>query len=119
MKLHVFHHCSTRPTFNTNLLFHPLDLAIEFTAPALSLFLMHWHVWRDDFVLLYSYILFQFWYAYDHDEHIRAYHVQHHADCDSLYAIYCNWRGVPAKNLLRNHMRREGLLTERGPQKVV
>ena len=110
MKLHVFHHCCTRPNWNTNLLFHPVDIAIEFTTPALSLFAMHWFVWQDDFILLYTYIVFQLWYAYDHDTNMQLYHAQHHIHCDSLYTIYCNVRGTPALNLLKKHMNDNGLL---------
>jgi len=110
MKLHIFHHCCTQPTWNTNLLFHPLDLTIEFTAPALGLFAMHFFLWNDEAVLVYTYIIFQLWYAFDHDEDMQSYHTQHHIHCDSLYVIYCNLRGAPAKNLLKQYMNDQCLL---------
>ena len=113
MKFHVFHHCCTRPNWNTNLLFHPIDIAIEFTTPALSLFGMHWFVWRNESILLYTYIVFQLWYAYDHDTNMQLYHAQHHVHCDSLYAIYCNVRGTPSQNLLKKYMNDHDLLDKR------
>lgn len=35
MKLHIFHHCSTHSSWNTNVMFHPVDVCIEFGVPAL------------------------------------------------------------------------------------
>jgi hypothetical protein len=105
MKLHVFHHCCTTPSYSTNLLFHPLDLVVEFTGPLLTILVLHYTVWRQDqLTLLVTYTIFQLWYAYDHDEHLRLYHIRHHATCDSLYAIYIHVKGAPAHNVLQKHM---------------
>lgn len=112
MKYHIFHHCCVHSTFNTNLLFHPVDLAIEFAGPAAALLGMHFVVWnKDQAVLLVTYIVFQLWYAYDHDEHLGLPHIKHHSACDSLYLIYTTVRrGNPKRNELRERMQREGLL---------
>jgi sterol desaturase/sphingolipid hydroxylase (fatty acid hydroxylase superfamily) len=110
IKLHVFHHCSVEPSFNTNLLFHPIDLAIEFAAPALSLLVLHFGIWHDEGVLLYTYVLFQLWYAYDHDENLSLYHTQHHKKCDSLYVIYSNIKDSGKDNILKQYMVEHGLI---------
>lgn len=114
LDLHAFHHCSVRSTWNTNLLFHPIDLAIEFGLPVLSVLVMHYYVWNDQLVLLLTYLIIQLWYAYDHDENLQLYHVKHHFDCDSLYAIYSKFRfGLgqqpPKTNLLFSHMQKLNL----------
>ena len=110
--LHVFHHCSIYPSFNTNLLFNPVDLAIEFAAPALSLLAMHYLAWNDGGVLLYTYIIFQLWYAYDHDEYMGLYHTEHHIKCDSLYVIYSNLKDSGKGNLLKHYMAEKGFLKD-------
>lgn len=104
MELHVLHHCSTFSSWNTNLLFHPIDLAL---GPALGLLGMHYLVWnKDELALLVTYLIFQLWYAYDHDEMLGLYHTVHHARCNSLYAIYCNVKGSPRCNLLQQQVRK-------------
>jgi hypothetical protein len=106
MKLHIFHHCCTTPSFSTNLLFHPVDLMIEFTGPLLCVLGLHYMAWQQDSVtLLATYTIFQLWYSYDHDEHMNLYHIQHHQQCDSLYSIYIHTKGAPSKNLLQKYMR--------------
>lgn len=102
--LHLLHHYNTHPSWCTNLLFHPLDLAIEFGLPAVGLFAVHFGVFHDQAILLITYLIFQLWYAYDHDECLNFYHCQHHRDCDSLYAIYIKLKGNPRRNVLRNKL---------------
>lgn len=103
---HIFHHCCTTPTFATNLMFHPVDLSIEFAGPAGCLLAMHFLVWDEDAsVLLITYLIFQLWYAYDHDESMNLYHVQHHQYCDSLYVIYSDYRSSTKANILKDIMR--------------
>lgn len=117
LKLHVFHHCSIYPSWNTNLLFHPIDLAIEFSAPALSLLAMHHFVWNlDQCILLYSYVVFQLWYAYNHDEHLGLYHADHHVKTDSLYVVYSKVKDSGKYNLLKHYMAEKGLLKENGKE---
>jgi sterol desaturase/sphingolipid hydroxylase (fatty acid hydroxylase superfamily) len=112
LPLHVFHHCSTYSSWNTNLLFHPLDLSMEFAGPAGGLLWMHYCVWeQDQLILLTTYLIFQIWYALDHDEHLNFWHVQHHNTCSSAYTIYTPLAGNPGKNQLRQYMHEKGLLT--------
>jgi sterol desaturase/sphingolipid hydroxylase (fatty acid hydroxylase superfamily) len=112
LRLHVFHHCSTQSSWNTNLLFHPLDLAMEFAGPAGVLLWMHYYVWeQDQLVLLVTYMVFQVWYAWDHDEHLQFWHVYHHSICGSVYSIYTPFAGNPGKNQLKRYMEEKGLLT--------
>ena len=108
---YVFHHCSTKSSWNTNVLFHPVDLVLEFAGPAAGLLVLHYTLWRQDqFVLLATYLVFQIWYALDHDEELQLWHIQHHSECNSLYSIYTPWKQAPSSNLLRRHMRERGLL---------
>eukprot|EP00571_Detonula_confervacea_P016993 CAMPEP_0172308042 /NCGR_PEP_ID=MMETSP1058-20130122/8760_1 /TAXON_ID=83371 /ORGANISM="Detonula confervacea, Strain CCMP 353" /LENGTH=239 /DNA_ID=CAMNT_0013020375 /DNA_START=177 /DNA_END=897 /DNA_ORIENTATION=+ len=106
LSLHVMHHCCVHASWTTNVLFHPIDLAIEFSGPAISLLLMHFIVWRDPFVLMVTFVIFQIWYALDHDESLKTYHYAHHTHNNSLYAIYINVKGKPRSNLLRDYMRK-------------
>lgn len=106
---HVFHHCSVYSSWNTNTLFHPVDLALEFGGPAISLLLMHFQVWNEDpLILVITYIAFQLWYAYDHAEGLNLYHVYHHRTCNHLYAIYSPFKSTKGalKNKLQHHMRK-------------
>ena len=75
--LHVMHHCCRRSSFSTNLVFHPLDLAMEFSGPVAVLLLTHWLLWQDAAVLWLSFIILQVWYALDHDEGLRLYPVSY------------------------------------------
>ena len=103
-RLHVFHHSHTQATACTNLCFHPIDLAIEFALPAVGILVSHFLLWRDGTALLATYIVFQLWYALDHDLNLGLAHLRHHARCDSLYAIYVDRPGQPKHNHLRRLM---------------
>ena len=106
MKLHVMHHCSTVPSWNTNTLFHPIDLAIEFGGPATGLLALHYTLWQQDqLALAVTYVIFQLWYAYDHDENLGLYHIRHHTHCDSLYVIYSNVKSNAKHNKLKGYMK--------------
>jgi hypothetical protein len=112
MHFHVFHHCCVDSTWNTNLLFHPVDLAIEFTGPALGILALHRYCWNEDpMVLWISFLGFQLWYAYEHDEHLKLPHVQHHAECNSVYVIYSKLRNHPRHNHLKRYMQEHGFLS--------
>jgi sterol desaturase/sphingolipid hydroxylase (fatty acid hydroxylase superfamily) len=90
--LHVMHHACTAPTITTNLIFHPVDLAIEFSGPILFLILSHVFLFQDPFVLTTSLLVLHLWYAYDHDPNLNLYHIQHHKYIDSIYTIYTKFR---------------------------
>jgi sterol desaturase/sphingolipid hydroxylase (fatty acid hydroxylase superfamily) len=109
MKFHVMHHCCTYASWSTNLLFDPLDLTIEFAGPACGLLGMHFFVWQDQTALMLTYLVFQVWYAWDHDEDLKLFHYTHHVNCDSLYAIYTNFKGNPKNNILKKKMFSMGL----------
>jgi len=137
MELHIFHHCNTvericfvtcgfvstlscqNPSFLTNLLFNPIDLNIEFGGGAIFMLLLHFFVFKDPFLLIITYIIFQVlklrffllvsyafkvWYMWDHDENLKFPHVFHHTRVDSLYAIYLNVKGDARRNILRPRM---------------
>ena len=103
---HVLHHCCTSPSYSTNVLFHPIDLLIEFGGPGIYLLGMHYFIWKqNDALLLITYLIFQLWYAFDHDETLQLYHTKHHTNTDSLYSIYVNMKGDPKKNILKEQMK--------------
>ena len=111
LPLHVFHHCVTQPSASANLLFHPVDISLEFAGPVGSLVVMHFLTWKqDDLVLVASFMIVQLWYSWDHDELLNLYHAAHHIYCDSVYAIYTPFRGDTSKNLLRKQMIQQGFL---------
>jgi sterol desaturase/sphingolipid hydroxylase (fatty acid hydroxylase superfamily) len=70
-ELHVMHHCCTHVSMLTNLLFNPLDIYLEFGGGSLVIYGGHFLVFRDQFLLLFTYTLFQLWYMYDHDEGLQ------------------------------------------------
>ena len=109
VKYHVLHHCSTNASWNTNFLFHPIDLAVEFAGPVVVGVLgTHYYLWnQDQATLVITLLIVLIWYACDHDEHLNLYHIEHHSKCDSLYAIYCNIRGNPKHNILQQQMKQK------------
>ncbi len=69
--LHVFHHCCTSSSFLTNLLFHPLDIHVEFGGGAVVIYGAHFLVFQDPLLLMVTYSVFQIWYMWDHDEALQ------------------------------------------------
>jgi hypothetical protein len=61
-QVHLFHHCCRRASFNSNALFDPLDLAVEFTGPVLSLIFLTLYVFRDPFAFLVGLGIITAWY---------------------------------------------------------
>lgn len=113
-KFHVLHHCWLEPSYTTNLFFHPVDLILEFSGPAACLLATHYLLWsQDDLILLTTYIAFQLWYMYDHDDTLNLYHVDHHRRCNSMYTIYGKIMSDPRQNQLRELMRRKGFMKDR------
>ena len=91
--LHRMHHCCKRASWSTNLIFHPVDLALEFAGPVGCLLAAHYVLWdQDQTVLLLSYLILQVWYGLDHDEYLKLYHHTHHLAVDSVYTIYCKFK---------------------------
>jgi sterol desaturase/sphingolipid hydroxylase (fatty acid hydroxylase superfamily) len=61
---HWLHHLCIKPTYITNVLFHPLDLAIEFAGPAFIIFALHFLIFKDKEVLCMVFLIFQLWYLF-------------------------------------------------------
>ena len=103
---HVLHQCCKESTFTTNVVFHPVDLAVEFAGPAAGLLGFYFFVFeRNKFALLLSYLLFQVWYAADHDEALKLPHTAHHEHCDAMHTIYISrFRGNPKESILKAQM---------------
>jgi hypothetical protein len=55
------HHACRWASNTTNLLFHPLDLALEFAGPYLCLVGMHLLLWHDPIILFISIYIVQMW----------------------------------------------------------
>lgn len=91
-KLHHMHHCCTEPSWSTNLIFHPLDLVVEFSGPVTSIILMHVFVWQNTDTLLTSTLVLHLWYALDHSANLKLPHTKHHTYFNSVYSIYVNWK---------------------------
>ncbi|KAJ3033400.1 hypothetical protein HDU99_010823, partial [Rhizoclosmatium hyalinum] len=105
--IHVMHHCCKYPSWTTNLIFHPFDLAFEFGGPGAILLLFHYFVWdQDKPVLLLSYMFVQTYYAIDHDEWTRTYHYEHHSKLDSVYTIYIQKRDDAKLNRIKKMIKR-------------
>lgn len=68
---HVLHHCCKPCSWSTNLLFHPVDMAVEFSGPIASLVVSHLLVWRDPIILIISLMVLHAWYAFDHSENLK------------------------------------------------
>jgi len=101
-ELHRMHHCCRRASWSTNLIFHPVDLALEFAGPVASILATHFLLWKQDqLVLVVSYLVLQTWYALDHDEYLRLYHYAHHLSVDAVYTIYIKVRDDPSRDLVR------------------
>lgn len=86
---HTLHHACRPCSWSTNLLFHPVDLAVEFSGPFLALACSHCLLFNDVAALLVSVHLLHLWYALDHSENFRLSHYRHHLYVDSTYTIYC------------------------------
>ncbi|OQR93127.1 hypothetical protein THRCLA_22342 [Thraustotheca clavata] len=105
--LHLMHHCCLRTTGSSNLIFHPLDLMIEFGGPGMILFFNHYIFWNQNVItLLVSYLYVQIHYTLNHNEWISTYHKSHHSQLDAAYAVYLKIRGQPEKDKLRKLIKR-------------
>jgi sterol desaturase/sphingolipid hydroxylase (fatty acid hydroxylase superfamily) len=95
-RIHLMHHCCKQASWSTNLVFHPLDMMLEFSGPALSILFMHRYVWDDPATLVVSTVVMHLWYALDHSATLKLPHTKHHAHIDSQYSIYIQKR-IPLK----------------------
>ena len=78
---------------------------------------MHFTAWqRDALTLVVTFLTFQLWYACEHDEKLQLYHARHHAQCDSLYVIYTNFKSNPKHNKLKRYLLDQYSLEWQRPQ---
>ena len=94
--IHLLHHVCRHCSFTTNLLFHPLDLAIEFGGPIAVCIASHVCLFHDTPALFGSICVMTAWYAMDHDEWARLPHWSHHKAIDSVYTAYVKQRDYSA-----------------------
>ena len=88
-RLHTLHHCCRPCSWSTNLLFHPVDMAVEFSGPFAAITASHVFVFQDPLALFVTVHFLHVWYALDHSENLRFAHFKHHLYVDSTYTIYC------------------------------
>eukprot|EP00808_Paulinella_micropora_P017284 g15900.t1 len=91
-RLHLLHHCCKRPSYTTNLFFHPLDLAVEFAGPVAAVVLLNTLVFRDPWAMVCSFGVVVGWYGADHDEYLQLPHYLHHRSATGCYTIYVRTR---------------------------
>ena len=87
-KIHLMHHCNKQASWSTNLIFHPLDMVVEFSGPMLSLLLMHKYIWKNDATMVLSTLILHLWYALDHSATLKLPHTKHHAHVNTMFTIY-------------------------------
>lgn len=93
-RVHLLHHCCVYSSQATNLFFNPADLALEFTAPVVTIWLLCKYCFADDnssWMFALSTAIVQAWYSSGHDEWLAGDHVKHHRGCATGYFIYINY----------------------------
>ena len=90
-RIHLLHHCCVYSSMSVNAFFHPLDIAMEFAAPATTVCLISLYVFQDPWTFVLSVIIMQNWYGLSHDEWIHLDHVNHHRHCAPGYFAYHNF----------------------------
>lgn len=111
-KYHMLHHLCMSASWSTNLLFHPFDLAAEFSGPILGVVFITMGIFNDPFALLVSLHILHLWYALDHSENLRLYHYKHHKYIDSVYSIYMNFRLKSPTDHVRELIHNKGGIKE-------
>ena len=86
--LHVMHHYCDYCSFTSNLLFHPLDLFVEFGVPLLIVGLLGGVVLQDTPTMVMAYAVVMPWYVLDHDQYLQLGHWRHHKYCSGHYSVY-------------------------------
>lgn len=85
---HVIHHLCSPALWTSNLLFHPIDMAVEFSGPFASLAASHVLIWRDPLALLFSVAALHVWYALDQSENMKVPQSRHHKYVEAIYTVY-------------------------------
>ena len=78
-RIHKLHHLCRNPSWTTNLLFHPLDLVVEFGGPFISMPCVHHYILQDKFSFKVAVIGLYIWFAASHSENLGLSHIEHHA----------------------------------------
>mmetsp|Transcript_28423 Transcript_28423/g.67261 ORF Transcript_28423/g.67261 Transcript_28423/m.67261 type:complete len:302 (-) Transcript_28423:445-1350(-) len=86
--IHHMHHCCMYSSWTSGSMFHPVDLAIEFSGPILIAILSSLAVLKDPFSFVITVVAIGTWYGMDHEEWLNLPHCDHHKHIDSIYAIY-------------------------------
>lgn len=87
-EIHTIHHLCKPASLSSNLLFHPIDMAVEFGGPFLSLILMHVYIFQDPFIFKMAMTILN-WYSADHDENLGLSHLHHHKEMGpTILTIY-------------------------------
>mmetsp|Transcript_4947 Transcript_4947/g.7500 ORF Transcript_4947/g.7500 Transcript_4947/m.7500 type:complete len:251 (-) Transcript_4947:157-909(-) len=77
-RIHNMHHLARNPSWSTNLLFHPIDLVVEFGGPFITMPLMHYYFIQDPFAFRIAILSLYIWYAANHSENLGLSHTTHH-----------------------------------------
>ena len=93
-KVHHLHHCCKPSSWSSNLIIHPVDMAVEFSGPVLSLLFTHQYLFNNPSALFVSLTTLQIWYAVDHSEYLKLAHYRHHAYINNYLHIYLKSRTV-------------------------
>jgi sterol desaturase/sphingolipid hydroxylase (fatty acid hydroxylase superfamily) len=101
-RLHHLHHCCKPCSWSSNLIIHPLDMAIEFSGPVLVLLFTHHYIFHHPTAFFLSITVLQLWYAIDHSEVLQLTHYKHHTHVNTFYCIYLKWRtGKPGADRVK------------------
>lgn len=89
-RIHLLHHCCVYSSACTNIFFHPLDFAMEFTLPVSLLWFLSNYYCEYPWLFTISYSM-QSWYALTHDEWLGLPHTRHHLSCATGYFVYIQY----------------------------
>ena len=87
-ELHLMHHFCDYCSFTSNLLFHPLDIFLEFGFPLLLNGVIGGWYFKDTFAMIIGYSIIGTWYVLDHDQYLQTEHWKHHRYCSGRYSAY-------------------------------
>mmetsp|Transcript_38966 Transcript_38966/g.54343 ORF Transcript_38966/g.54343 Transcript_38966/m.54343 type:complete len:234 (-) Transcript_38966:259-960(-) len=76
--LHHAHHCCLRSSFSSNIIFHPIDLMLEFSLPGLVPLFNYFYLFPSNWVLIFTVFCQTTWYSMVHDESLQLPHYFHH-----------------------------------------
>ena len=86
--LHVMHHYCDYCSFTSNVLFHPVDLFVEFGVPLALVGVIGGMILQDTPTMVLAYAIAMPWYVLDHDQYLQLEHWRHHKYCSGHYSAY-------------------------------